>query len=421
MRRTALAALVAFALAGEGCAKKAPPPPPPPTVFVAKPLKTKIVDWDDYVGRFEAINSVDIRPRVSGYLQTIAFRDGQTVKKGQLLFVIDPRPYQAALELAKGAEAHALSALTNADIELTRAKNLLAAKAIPEQQYETRLATQQQAAADLISAKANVATAALNLQFTRVRSPLNGLISDRRVAPGNLVTQDTTILTNITDLDPIRFTFDGAESFYLKYEREAARGVRPQSRHFANPVEIRLQDQPNYVIKGRMDFVDNALDPNSGTIRGRALVPNPSLTLTPGMFGHLRLLGSGSYDALLIPDDAITTQQSDQIVYVVGRDNKVAQRKVQTGPLFDGLRVIRGGVGADDLVVVDGVQRAKVGVKVSPRAGKIQPPNPGSSPTPADLAPPSTSATFADQVPKAGTAGGGGTAGRGASFPAPAR
>ncbi len=376
------------------CAKKPPPPPPPPTVIVSKPLQSNIVDWDDYVGRFEAINSVDVRPRVTGYLQSIGFQDGQIVHKGQVLFVIDPRPYQATLDQAKGQELHSRAALFNAQTIFNRAKLLLPAKAISQQEYDTDAANEKQAEADLASAKANVQSAALNLAFTKVTAPLSGRVSDRRVAPGNLVTQDQTILTNITDLDPIRFTFDGAESLYLKYEREAQAGKRPLSRSFANPVEIRLQDQPNYAIKGRMDFVDNQLDPNSGTIRGRALVPNPNLILTPGMFGHLRLLGSGSYTGLLIPDEAVTAQQSDQIVYVVGKDNKVSLRKVTLGPTVDGLRVVRSGVGADDLLVIDGVQRAKVGAKVTPKQGQIKPPNPGASPHPADLAPPAAAATF---------------------------
>ena len=392
---SSIALVIAIQLVG--CEKKKPPPPPPPVVTVAKPLTTKIVDWDDYVGRFEAINSVDIRPRVTGYLTSIDFRDGQIVRKGQLLFIIDPRPYQAALTQARGQEQHAEAALSNAKVELTRAQNLLAAKAIPEQQYETRLSTEQQAAADLTTAQGNVQTAALNLKFTRVTAPLSGRISDRRIAVGNLVTQDTTILTNITDLDPIRFTFDGAESLYLKYEREAQAGNRPQSRYHANPVEIRLQDQTDYVIRGKMDFVDNTLDPNSGTIRGRALVPNPQLILTPGMFGHLRLLGSGAYNGLLIPDEAIAPQQSDQIVYVVGPGHKVLQRKVTTGPLVNGLRAVRSGLNADDLVVIDGVQKAKVGAVVNDKMGKIVPPNPGASPNSSDLAPPPAAATFADQ------------------------
>ena len=395
----ALTPMVAVCVALAGCAaKKPPPPPPPPTVVVSKPLQKKIVDWDDFVGRFEAINSVDIRPRVSGYLQSIGFTDGQIVRQGQTLFIIDPRPYQAALDQAKGQEVHAAAALANAKIELARAERLYAAKAIAEQEYETRLATKQTADADLVAARANVATAALNLGFTRVTAPLSGRVSDRRVAPGNLVTADSTILTNITDLNPIRFSFYGAESLYLKYQRQSVAGTRPSSRSFANPVEIRLQDQPNFVIHGRMDFVDNTLDPNSGTIRARAVVDNPNYVLSPGLFGHLRLLGSGAYEALLIPDDATTTQQSDTIAYVVGSDGKIAQRKITEGPLVDGLRVVTKGLKPDDELVIDGVQRAKVGVKVRTREGKITPPDPGASPTPADMAPPPAAGTYAGQI-----------------------
>ncbi len=396
LRRVFGVAVVLFLAAMlAACSESGPSPPAPINVIVAKPLKRKVVDWDDFVGHFEAVDSVDIRPRVSGYLQSINFRDGQVVHKGDLLFVIDPRPYQAVLDQAKGQEAHALSAETDANVELVRAKKLLADGAVSQQEYQTRLATAQQATADVLAAKAAVESAALNLGFTRVTSPINGRASDRRVAPGNLVTQDTTILTNITDLDPIRFIFVGAESLYLKYESLGQMGSRPESRYYPNPVEIRLQNQSDYAIKGRMDFVDNALDTNSGTIRGRAVIPNPKLLLTPGMFGHLRLLGSGTYDALLIPDDSITTQQSDQIVYVVGPGNKIEQRKIATGPLVDGLRVVRSGLFTTDNVVIEGAEHVKAGTVVSPKPGRIVPPNPGTSPTPADLAPPPGAATFA--------------------------
>ncbi|MDB5447259.1 MAG: multidrug-efflux system secretion protein HlyD family, partial [Phenylobacterium sp.] len=385
-----------------GCHKKAPPAPPPPTVIVSKPLAKSIVDWDDFVGRFEAVNSIDVRPRVTGYLQSIHFTDGQLVGKGQLLFVIDPRPYKAALDQAQGQLAHAEATLANARVELARAVKLLAAHAISEQEYQTRLAAERQAAADEMTARGNVETAALNLGFTRITSPVAGRASDRRFAVGNLVTQDSTVLTNVVDLDPIRFSFYGAESLYLKYERQSQAGVRPSSRRFPNPVDIRLQDQPDYAIRGRMDFVDNALDSNSGTIRGRALVSNPSHLLTPGMFGHLRLLGSGAYTALLLPDDAITTQQSDQIVYVVDRGGVAEQRKIQTGPTVDGLRVVRAGLSANDLVIIEGLQRARQGLKVRTQPGTIVPPAPGASPTPADLAPPPAAGTFADASRPAG-------------------
>ena len=384
--------LLAVAIAG--CTRHAPAPPAA-NVVVARPLERKIVDWDDFVGHFEAVNSVDIHPRVSGYLQSINFRDGQMVRTGDLLFVIDPRPYQALLDQARGQEAHAIAAESDAKVELVRAQKLFAAGAVSEQEFQTRLATQQQAAADVVAAKAAVEAAALNLGYTRVTSPIDGRTSDRRVSIGNLVTQDTTVLTNVTDLDPIRFIFDGAESLYLKYQQLGKSGLRPESRYYPNPVEIRLQDQSDYVIKGQMDFVDNALDTNSGTIRGRAQISNPKLLLTPGMFGHLRLLGSGVYEGLLVPDDAVTTQQSDQIIYIVGRGNRIEQRKITTGPLVDGLRVVRTGIKPNDKVVIEGIERVRTGMAVNPRPGKIVPPSPGTAPTPADLLPPPSAGSFA--------------------------
>ncbi len=347
-----------------GCGPKTPPSPPPPTVTVAHPLQATVVDWDDYVGQFVAVNSVDVRPRVSGYLVSIGFKDGDFVRKGQVLFVIDPRPYQAALDQAKGQEAHAQAALANAHADRGRGDQLLAAKAISQQAHDALVAAERQDAADLVSARAAVQTNALNLNFTRVIAPLSGRVSDRRVAPGNLVTADTTVLTNIVDLDPIRFAFTGSEAAYLKYERQSsARGP--------TPVEIRLQDEPDYRWKGRLDFVDNAVDTGSGTIRGRAVVDNPTNFLTPGMFGHMRLQGSQPYAALLIPDQAIVTDQTRQVVYVVAPNGKVSERDVTPGALTEGLRVIRQGLSASDVIVIDGVQRARPGRTVARQWGKI--------------------------------------------------
>lgn len=375
-----------------GCAgKKAPPTPPPATVTVATPLAMNVIDWDDYVGQFVAVDSVDVRPRVSGYLVSVGFRDGDYVAKGQTLFVIDPRPYQAALDQAKGAEAHAAAALTNAQTQAARGQALLAAKAISQQAYDTLAAAKLQAAADLVSAQAAVKTAALNLSFTRVTAPMSGRVSDRRIAPGNLVVADVTVLTNIVNLDPIRFAFTGSEALYLKYQRENAAGTRTSSRIRANPVEIRLQDEPTYRWKGHMDFVDNSLDTSSGTIRGRAVVANPDHFLTPGMFGHMRLLGSGSYPALLIPDRAVVTDQERQVVFVVGADGIAHMRAVELGPLTNGLRVIRSGISAGDQVVIDGVQRAQGGKKVKPIAGRIVA-TPQAPATP-DMGPPASTAT----------------------------
>jgi RND family efflux transporter MFP subunit len=385
----ALAGLILAAVAA-GCAAKEKPKPPAPRVIVSYPLQRQVVDWDDYVGQFQAVNAVDVRPRVSGYIQSIAFKDGQNVRAGQLLFQIDPRPYEALVSQAQGQVAHATAALTDAKVELTRAKALLAAKATSQQDFDTRKATELQDEADLKTAQANLKTAQLNLAFTHVTAPISGRISDARATVGNLVTQDTTVLTSIVSLDPIRFTFEGPESLFLKYKREGASG------HGAGgpPVQIRLQDEPTYRWSGRLEFVDNALDSSSGTIRARAIVNNPSLFLTPGMFGHMRLLGSQPYLGLLVPDQAIVQDQAREIVYVVDPKGVVAQRVVQTGPIIDGLRVIRSGIDASDRVVIDGVVRAHPGLKVTAQSGRITPVPDAAAAAP-DTAPPAASATFA--------------------------
>ena len=374
-----------------GCAKQ-PAKPPPPHVTVATPLRETIVDWDDYVGQFVAVDSVDIRPRVSGYLQSVEVTDGATVRKGQLLFVIDPRPYQAALDQAKGAQAHAEASLADAKAQLERGNTLLGAHAISQQAFDTLSATSHQDEADVLSAKAQVNTAALNLEFTHVTAPLAGRISDRRIAPGNLVTADTTVLTNIVNLNPIRFAFTGSEALYLKRQREAAHGA-------PLPVEIKLQDEPTYRWKGRLEFVDNALDSASGTIRGRAVVDNPASFLTPGMFGHMRLRGADPYAALLVPDQAVVTDQTREVVYVIDGSNTVHERDVALGPIFNGLRVIKGGLGPDDRVIIDGVQRARPDQKVTPADGKVQPvpPSPTDVNAETSLSPPAATATLAGQ------------------------
>ena len=380
-----------------GCGARKPSAPPPPMVTVATPLQMQLVDWDDYDGQFIAEDSVDVRPRVSGYLMSVGFKDGDYVRKGQVLFVIDPRPYQAALDQAKGQEAHDQAALANASDQLTRGRVLLASHAISEQAFVQLEANERQAAADLISARATVRTNALNLEFTRVVAPLAGRISDRRVAPGNLVNADTTILTNIVNLDPIWFLFTVNEADYLRYQRRKsdARSARP-----ADPVEVRLQDDPTWRWKGRVNFVDNALDTGSGTIRARAQIDNPDHFLTPGMFGHVRLRGSVPYIGLLTPDSALVTDQSRQLVYVVGTDGKVAQKVVAPGPLYGPLRVIRTGLAPSDRVIIDGVQRAKPGLAVRAASGRIE--APASTPATAAsgyISPLPSSATPADQAP----------------------
>lgn len=362
--------LAAAALSGCGPAKPIQQTPVP-TVIVAQPLQKAVVDWDDYVGQFIAVDQVDIRPRVSGYLQSVAFRDGQNVRKGQLLFVIDPRPYQAAVDQSRAQVSRQQATLANASAQRRRAEPLLAAHAVSQQDYDALVAAEKQAAADLAAAQATLRTNLLNLGFTHITAPMSGRISDRRVAPGNLVTQDQTVLTNIVNLDPIRFAFSGSEGAYLKYAREHAAGTRTSSRYAANPVEIKLQDEKSYRWRGQMEFVDNSLDTSSGTIRGRAVVRNPDLFLTPGMFGHMRLLGSGRYPALLIPDEAVQTDQNRQIVYVVDQKNIVRPKLITPGPVIQGLRVIRSGLQPTDRVVIGAVVKARPGKPVKPRMGQI--------------------------------------------------
>ena len=362
------AVLILAAALLASCHKKEKPAPPPPTVMVAHPLQQRITDWNDYVGQFVSIDAVDLRPRVSGYLQRLYFKDGQSVRKGQLLFLIDPRPYEAALGQAKGQTARARATLNNAEVELRRARLLFQAQAGSQQDVETRFAAEQQAKADLLAAVENERAAKLNVDFTRITAPLSGRISDRRVAPGNLVTADTTLLTSIVNQDPIRFTFQVSESLFLQQQRALGR-----ARAIGDPVEIRLQDEPSYRQKGRLEFIDNALDNNSGIIRLRAVVPNRGGILTPGLFGHARLPGTSAYDGLLVPDGAVTQDQNRQTAMVVDpRDHVMKVRPVTTGPLVQGLRVIRSGIRPGDWIVIRGGNKAKPGGKVTPKKAPIK-------------------------------------------------
>ncbi len=331
---------------------------------VAVPLQRNVTDWDEYVGRFEAPQDVELRPRISGTIDKVLFVDGQRVHKGQPLFAIDPRPYRAALAQSEAQAAKTAAALANARSVQARSAKLLAVQAISKEEYEQQQANVRTAAADLAAAQATATTARLNLTFTTVRSPITGLVSDRRVSSGNLAAEGTTVLTRVVSTDPIWFSFEGAESFYLKYLREAKAGNRGSSRTTPNPVEIQLADESGYRWHGRMAFVDNTIDTNSGTIRAHAVVANPDGFLTPGLFGRARLLGSGTYHAMLVPDEAILTDQARKIVYVVGRDGVAAARPVETGPQIEGLRVIKSGIAPTDHVVIDGITTLQPGAKV---------------------------------------------------------
>jgi RND family efflux transporter MFP subunit len=396
--------VIALSIVGSGgCtqAQSQDAAPAPPSVTVSRPLARTIVDWDDFIGRFVAAEEVDIRPRVSGYLERVNFRDGDIVRRGQLLFQIDARPFRAALAQAEAEEARARTALALARTELARAASLLAAEAISREEYEARRAAVASASTHVGAAHAGVRARALDVDFAQVRAPITGRVSDARVDRGNLVTGggqgEATLLTTIVSIDPIHFEFDGSEAVYLKYQRQNREGSRTSSRLSANPVEIRLQDDPSYSIRGRMDFVDNSLNGRSGTIRGRAVVANPDGFITPGMFGRLRLLGSGAYTALLVPDSAIVTDQSRRTVLVVERGGTVAQRAVEIGPMVDGLRIVRRGLAETDQVIIAGLQRVRTGGRVAPRPGRIVAPAMGQAPSPdaAYRAPPASAATSA--------------------------
>lgn len=357
-----------------GCGGAQPPAAPPPAeVTFATPLQREVTDWDDYTGRFVAPQDVEIRARVNGVITAVHFSDGQDVRQGQPLFTIDPRPYRAALMQAQAQIARAQAALTNARQVTARSRQLASAQAVSAEELEANVAAERAAIADLAAGRAAASAAQLNLDFTTVRAPFGGRVSDRKVSIGDSVADGQTVLTRVVSLDPIWFEFEGAESFYLKNLRQDERGERGSSRSTANPVEIQLADESEYRWNGRMAFLDNTVDPNSGTIRAHAVVPNPTRFLTPGMFGRARLLGSGTYRAMLVPDEAIVTDQTRRLVYVVSKDNKATPRVVEVGARAEGLRIVRDGLAPTDRVIITGLGRLQPGAPVSPKRGVIKP------------------------------------------------
>lgn len=347
---------------------------PKPAVDIAQPLVQTVREWDQYTGRFEAVERIELRARVSGYLNSVHFEDGQLVNKGDLLFVVDPRPLEASLAAAKASLASAQAELKLAETDLKRGEELLRRKVTAVAEVDRRRSQRDVAAANVLVARANVRTAELNLGFTNIRAPIDGRMSDRRVDVGNLIgggSQGATLLTTIVSQDPIHFVFDVSEQAYLKYARLIASGERPGSRDTPNPVYIRLTDETGWPRRGFMNFVDNVLGQETGTVRGRAVVENTDRFLQPGMFGEVRLLGSGDYEAVLIPDSAILFDQATRIVMVVDDKNTVRVKRVETGPIIDGLRVVRKGLTGDDRVIVSGVQRVRAGAPVTPSVVKI--------------------------------------------------
>jgi RND family efflux transporter MFP subunit len=362
-----------------GCrSASAPPAPAPPAVVVAPPLVMRLTEWDEYTGRFEATDRVEVRARVNGYLDSIHFRDGAVVKRGDLLFVIDPRPYEAALDGARAAVVRAQTRVDLTATDFTRGEALFAIRGISQEEFDSRAQAKKEAEAALIVARAAERVDSLNVEFTRVRAPIGGRISENFVSVGNVVSggqAGSTLLTTIVAVDPIQFVFDASESDYLRYNRMNASGERRSSRNAPNPVRIRLLDEPSFAHVGTMDFVDNRLDPATGTIRGRALVANPGGFLTPGQFGRLQLLGSGEYEALLVPDSAILSDQSRRFVWALSKDDLPEQRVIEPGNLERGLRIVRAGLQRDDRIVITGMQRVRPGARVTPTSGRIEPPS----------------------------------------------
>lgn len=333
-------------------------------------MQREIVEWDEYTGRLEAVDSVEVRPRVGGYLESINFTDGSMVKEGDLLFRIDPRPYEATLRHAEADLRLAKTRLELAKKNFARADKLLQSRAISQEDSDIRESNVRQAEASVEEAQAAVDAAKLDVEFTRVTAPISGRVSRKLVTEGNLVnggpSSQGTLLTTIVSLDPIYAYFDADERAYLKYHRLASSGLRPSSREYHNPVEIGLADEEGFPREGHMDFVDNQLDQGTGTIVGRAVVDNTDLLLSPGLFVRVRIPGSSLYSAILVPAEAILTDQAQRYVFVVDDQDKTQYRRVETGPLIDGMRVIRAGVKPDNWIVVSGMQRARPDIVVKP-------------------------------------------------------
>jgi multidrug efflux system membrane fusion protein len=363
--------IVLAALALSGCGDKPPQQAAPaaPPVTVAQPVKRTVTDWDEFTGRFEAVEEVQIRARVGGFVTSVEFRDGAFVKAGDLLYVIDARPFEAVAEQAEGQLSDARAKAELAKRELDRGLNLVQTSAVSEQVVDQRRQALQAAHASEMQAEGALKAAKLNIEFTHVMAPIAGRVSRHLVTPGNLVQGSdgaSTLLTSIVSLDPIYLYFDVDEATYLRNNKLWFEGKRPSSRDTPNPVQVTLTGETKPSHDGRMDFIDNRLDNSTGTLRSRAVIPNKDLSILPGQFGRVRLIGSSPYEALLLPDTAIATDQSRKIVFVVKDDNTVEAKPVTLGPLDEGLRVIREGLKAEDRVIVDGLQRARVGAKVTP-------------------------------------------------------
>jgi RND family efflux transporter MFP subunit len=377
MRKVVLARvaplILASALALAGCGESAPKQaaPAPPAVTVAKAQKQTVTDFDEYVGRFIAVDSVEIRSRVSGYLDKVHFKDGQIVKQGDLLFTIDRRPFETALAQARATLAQAKANLAFADSDLARASQLVRDRTITEQTFEQRTQAKRVAEASVAAQEAAVRQTELDIQFTELKAAVTGRIGDRRVSEGNLVTGgtggNTTLLATVVSIDPMRFEFTFDEASFLRYERLGNVGKDINSRGTGMEISVRLIDESDFKHPGTMDFIDNVIERSSGTIRGRAMLVNANGALTPGMFGRVRVPGSPPYEAMLLPDAAIGSEQVRKYVLVVDNENVARMKYVTLGQLVGELRVIKEGIGPDDRVIVNGLMRARPGAKVTPQ------------------------------------------------------
>jgi membrane fusion protein, multidrug efflux system len=365
--------LVGLALAGcePGQPKAASAPPPPPQVTVAKPSTRLLADHDEYVGRFVAVDAIEVRARVSGYLNTIHFKDGQLVKKGDLLFTIDRRPFEAALTQAEATLAQARANLAYAEADLERGQGLVRGSTITQQTFDQRTQAKRVAEATVKAQEAAVRQATLDLEFTELRAPIAGRIGDRRVSAGNLVTGgttgNTTLLATISSIDPIRFEFTMDETSYLRSRRLASEAAGSAEPGTGLSVKLKLIDEAKFSHTGTTDFVDNAIDRASGTIRARAEFANPDGTLTPGMFARIQVPAGPASDAMLLPEVAVGTEQVRKFVLVVDGENIARPKYVTLGPVVDDQRVIASGLDPDDRVIVNGLMRARPGVKVAPQ------------------------------------------------------
>ncbi len=359
-----LALIAALVLAA--CKEEAPPPPQAPPVTVAAALSREITEFDEFTGRVAAVNPVEVRPRVSGFVMRAAFQEGAEVRRGDVLFEIDPRPYQDDVARAAAELERARTRLAQTASEAERASRLVAVEAISREEAESRTSSRGEALAAVNAAQAALRNARLNLEWTRVRAPISGRVSRAEITPGNLVQAGSSLLTTMVSMDPVYVYFDGDEQAYLRSTGLAGGNAKV-------PVLMGLANEEGHPHRGTMDFVDNRLDPATGTIRARAVFPNPDRRLTPGLFARLRLEGSRAYTAVLVRDEAIGTDQDRKFVLVVGADGTAQYRGVTLGPIVDGLRVVRTGLQPGERIVINGLQRVRPGSKVQPTVAPMAP------------------------------------------------